>query len=163
MTKLQRKKMLEIKEKSSVKQNLFIKNLSEAVTEEQVKTAFSVFGDVTSVAVKSPSRGQDGNPKFKDVKTQFGYVCFETGAAAEKAVAEYSSQPELMALFFNNQPFVGFHLAKDKYAQQKKRGGRAGDSQNIMQLMQQQMKMFQNPQMFQMMMQMMMPMMNMQQ
>lgn len=109
--------MLEIKEKSTVKQNLFIKNLSEAVTEEQVKTAFSVFGLVTSVAVKSPSRAQDGNPKFKDVRTQFGYVCFAEGSAAEKAVAEYSSQPELMSLFFNNQPFVAFHLAKDKYAQ----------------------------------------------
>lgn len=66
-----------------------------------------------------------------------------------------------MALFHNATPYVAFHLPKEKYAQQKRRG--RGDSQNIMQLMQQQMKMFQNPQMFQMMMQMMMPMMNMQQ
>lgn len=74
MTKQQRKKLLEIREKSLVKRNLFVKNLSEGVTVEQVQNAFQVFGTISSCVVKSPSQE---NPKFKDIKTQFAYVCFE--------------------------------------------------------------------------------------
>lgn len=76
-----------------------------------------MFGEVTSVAIQCPPKSSDMNPKFKDINTQFGYVCFANGESAEKALSEYSSQPELVAMFHNSQPFIAFHLPKDKFSQ----------------------------------------------
>ncbi|TYJ35177.1 hypothetical protein E1A91_A05G218800v1 [Gossypium mustelinum] len=57
--------------------NVFVKNLSESTTDEDLKTIFGEYGDITSVAVM---RDADGTSKG------FGFVNFEHADAAAKAV-----------------------------------------------------------------------------
>lgn len=60
MTKLQRKKIVDIREKSTVKQNLFVKNLNAEVTVEDLKKVFGEFGEVTSAALQVPKTDVSG-------------------------------------------------------------------------------------------------------
>ncbi|KAK8354395.1 hypothetical protein V6Z11_A05G217300 [Gossypium hirsutum] len=57
--------------------NVFVKNLSESTTDEDLKTIFGEYGDITSVVVM---RDADGTSKG------FGFVNFEHADAAAKAV-----------------------------------------------------------------------------
>ncbi|TYH17784.1 hypothetical protein ES288_A05G217900v1 [Gossypium darwinii] len=57
--------------------NVFVKNLSESTTDEDLKTIFGEYGDITSVVVM---RDADGTSKG------FGFVNFEYADAAAKAV-----------------------------------------------------------------------------
>jgi len=56
------------------KTNIFMKNLLESVDEEQVSEVFKQFGEITSVAVKSPS----SQPANISAKTKFAFVNFKT-------------------------------------------------------------------------------------
>ncbi len=64
--------------------NLYVKNLDETLTDDDVREAFSVFGTVTSARV------------MKDKATQqsrgFGFVCFSAPEEATKAVQEMNSK-----------------------------------------------------------------------
>lgn len=57
--------------------NIYVKNIKEGVTEEQLKTLFQEYGTITNAAIMS-----DGNGKSKG----FGFVNYETPEAAKKAV-----------------------------------------------------------------------------
>lgn len=57
--------------------NVFVKNLSEEVDEEELKHIFGEFGEITSAVL---SKGEDGKSKG------FGFVNFSTHEAAQKAV-----------------------------------------------------------------------------
>jgi len=57
--------------------NIYVKNIKEGVTEEQLKSLFQEFGTITNAAIMS-----DGNGKSKG----FGFVNYETPEAAKKAV-----------------------------------------------------------------------------
>lgn len=59
--------------------NVFIKNLGEDFTEEQLKEKFSQYGEVTSCIIM-----HDENNKSRG----FGFVCFKDPASAKAAVAE---------------------------------------------------------------------------
>lgn len=59
--------------------NVFVKNLGEEVTEEELRKVFESHGPVTSVMI---SKDEDGKSKG------FGFVCFETPEDASKAVEE---------------------------------------------------------------------------
>jgi polyadenylate-binding protein len=57
--------------------NVFVKNLDESVTDEDVKKLFSVYGEVSSAVVQ---RDQEGRSKL------FGFVNFVSHEAAQQAV-----------------------------------------------------------------------------
>ncbi|XP_022896122.1 polyadenylate-binding protein 8-like [Olea europaea var. sylvestris] len=57
--------------------NVFVKNMSESITEEDMKKIFGEFGSITSMVVM---RDEDGNSKC------FGFVNFENAADAAKCV-----------------------------------------------------------------------------
>jgi polyadenylate-binding protein len=60
--------------------NVYVKNLPDTVTEEQLKTMFTPFGTVQSAVIM---KGDDGS-----VSKGFGFVNFEEPESAEKAVDE---------------------------------------------------------------------------
>lgn len=66
------------KEERAKSTNLFVKNLSESTTEEDLKTVFEAFGSVTSIAVM---RDETGCSKC------FGFVGFSREEEASKAVS----------------------------------------------------------------------------
>lgn len=57
--------------------NVFVKNLSESTTEEDLQNIFGEFGSITSTIIM---RNEDGTPKG------FGFVNFENADAAARAV-----------------------------------------------------------------------------
>merc|ERR1719181_2617661 len=59
--------------------NVFVKNLDEAVTEEQIRGVFEKFGDITSLALM---KNEDGGSKG------FAFINFGEFEAAKKAVEE---------------------------------------------------------------------------
>lgn len=64
--------------------NVYVKNLPETITEEQLKTMFTPFGNVQSSVIM---KGDDGS-----VSKGFGFVNFEDTESAEKAVEEMNNK-----------------------------------------------------------------------
>jgi polyadenylate-binding protein len=64
--------------------NVYVKNLPDTVTEEQLKTMFTPFGTVQSAVIM---KGDDGS-----VSKGFGFVNFEEPESAEKAVDEMNNK-----------------------------------------------------------------------
>lgn len=62
--------------------NLYVKNLDDSVTDDQLRDEFSEFGDITSAKVMSD----------KGVSKGFGFVCFSSQDAATKAVTEMNGK-----------------------------------------------------------------------
>jgi polyadenylate-binding protein len=65
-----------------VQSNLYIKHLEEGVTKEQLEKHFSKFGTITSASLAVDANGASRG---------FGYVCFATAEAAQKAIADASN------------------------------------------------------------------------
>lgn len=63
--------------------NLYVKNLDDQLTDEELREAFTPFGTITSSRVM---RDQTGNSRG------FGFVCFSTPEEANKAVAEMNGK-----------------------------------------------------------------------
>eukprot|EP01111_Echinosteliopsis_oligospora_P010702 TRINITY_DN338_c0_g1_i1.p1 TRINITY_DN338_c0_g1~~TRINITY_DN338_c0_g1_i1.p1 ORF type:complete len:611 (-),score=168.76 TRINITY_DN338_c0_g1_i1:93-1925(-) len=57
--------------------NIYVKNIKEGVTEEQLKSLFQEYGTITNAAIMSDNSGKSKG---------FGFVNFETPEAAKKAV-----------------------------------------------------------------------------
>lgn len=82
--------------------NLYVKNISETVTDEQFKEAFLPYGQITSARIM---REND------DVKTSkgFGFVCFTDNDEATKAQAEMNGKP------LGGKPlYVAIHQRKEQ-------------------------------------------------
>lgn len=62
--------------------NLYVKNLDESVTDEQLKTEFSKYGQINSAKIMRENGRSKG----------FGFVCFNTPEEATKAVAEMNGK-----------------------------------------------------------------------
>jgi polyadenylate-binding protein len=62
--------------------NLYVKNLDENVTDEQLKTEFGKFGQINSAKIMQEGGRSKG----------FGFVCFNTPEEANKAVAEMNGK-----------------------------------------------------------------------
>lgn len=62
--------------------NLYIKHLEEGVTKEILEKHFSKFGTITSASLAVDANGAPRG---------FGYVCFATAEAAQKAIADASN------------------------------------------------------------------------
>merc|ERR1719352_675379 len=73
--------------------NVFVKNLDEAVTEEQLRTLFEKFGEITSLALM---KNEDGGSKG------FAFINFGEFEAAKKAVEEMNGE-----LYKDKAMFVG--------------------------------------------------------
>lgn len=74
--------------------NLYVKNLDDQLTDEELREAFSAYGTITSSRIM---RDPSGNSRG------FGFVCFSTPEEANKSVAEMngkliSSKPVYVAL-----------------------------------------------------------------
>eukprot|EP01103_Thecamoeba_quadrilineata_P012776 TRINITY_DN337_c0_g5_i1.p1 TRINITY_DN337_c0_g5~~TRINITY_DN337_c0_g5_i1.p1 ORF type:complete len:615 (+),score=156.71 TRINITY_DN337_c0_g5_i1:84-1928(+) len=63
--------------------NLYIKNLSEDVTDARLKQEFGQFGTITSAEVMKDDKGNSKG---------FGFVCFSTPEEASKAIQEMNNQ-----------------------------------------------------------------------
>ena len=63
--------------------NLYVKNLDEAVDDDQLRTEFATVGKITSVKVMRDEKG---------VSRGFGFVCYSTPEEATKAVAELNGR-----------------------------------------------------------------------
>lgn len=59
--------------------NLYVKNLDDTITDEQLRTEFGVHGTITSAKVMRDDKG---------ITKGFGFVCFSTADEATKAVTE---------------------------------------------------------------------------
>lgn len=70
--------------------NLYIKNLSDAVTDEKLRELFSQFGDITSAKVMCDEAGKSKG---------FGFVCFTTTEEAQKAVGMNASMHDGKPLY----------------------------------------------------------------
>jgi len=63
-------------------QNVFVKNLDESITEEELKTLFEQFGNITSFVLKQYDEGaKKGFPS-----TKYGFINYDSPEAAKKAV-----------------------------------------------------------------------------
>jgi len=81
--------------------NLYVKYLEDDIKEEQLRKEFSVFGTIRSLKIviddKQHSRG-------------FGFICFESAEAAQRAIAEMNNRP----LSGTSKPlYVTFHEPKE--------------------------------------------------
>jgi polyadenylate-binding protein len=65
-----------------VQSNLYIKHLEEGVTKEILEKHFSKFGTITSASIALDANGASRG---------FGFVCFQTAEAAQKAIADAST------------------------------------------------------------------------
>merc|ERR1719265_1277359 len=63
--------------------NLYVKNLDETVTEEELREAFMPFGTITSTRIMKNDQDQSRG---------FGFVCFSTPEEATKAVTEMNGK-----------------------------------------------------------------------
>ncbi|KAK9060351.1 hypothetical protein SSX86_021055 [Deinandra increscens subsp. villosa] len=86
--------------------NVFVKNLSEATTDEDLSKAFSEYGTITSAVVM---RDADGNSKC------FGFVNFENAEDAAKAVNGLNGQK-----FDEKEWYVGKAQKKNEREQELK-------------------------------------------
>eukprot|EP01134_Creolimax_fragrantissima_P003371 CFRG3371T1 len=78
--------------------NVFIKNLPEDATDDELKVEFEKYGSISSCKI---AKDDDGKSKG------FGYICFEEPEAAAKAVEEMNDKE-----FKGKQLYVGRHQKK---------------------------------------------------
>jgi polyadenylate-binding protein len=80
--------------------NLYIKNLSESVDDEELQRMFEQFGSITSAKIMKDEKG---------VSRCFGFVCFSTADEATRAVTEMHLK------LVNGKPlYVGLHERRDQ-------------------------------------------------
>jgi len=63
--------------------NLYVKNLDDTITDDQLREAFKEFGDITSAKIMRDERQQSKG---------FGFVCFNSADEATKAVTEMNGK-----------------------------------------------------------------------
>jgi polyadenylate-binding protein len=72
--------------------NIYVKNIPKAWTEEDIKTYFRKFGELGSILIRNPdSQNLDKLPEDKKayiLQHQFAFVCFKDFDAAKRAVNE---------------------------------------------------------------------------
>ncbi|KAL7125278.1 hypothetical protein ABFS83_14G107000 [Erythranthe nasuta] len=86
--------------------NVFVKNLSESTTEEELRNVFGEFGTITSTVIM---RNEDGTPKG------FGFVNFEDADGAARAVESLNGKK-----IDNKEWYVGRAQKKSEREQQLK-------------------------------------------
>jgi len=79
--------------------NLYVKNLDQALTEEDVRKEFETFGTITSCKIMRDD---------KDVSRGFGFVCFSTQDEATKAVNDMNGK-----MLANKPLYVALAQRKD--------------------------------------------------
>jgi len=114
-TKFEQMKMDRIAKYQGV--NLYVKNLDDTVTEEELREAFMPFGTITSTRVMKNDQDQSRG---------FGFVCFSTPEEATKAVTEMngkliSGKPVFVALAQRKE--VRRAQLEAQHAQQRLPGG----------------------------------------
>jgi polyadenylate-binding protein len=80
--------------------NLYVKNLDESITDEQLRQEFSHIGTITSAKVMSDDKGASKG---------FGFVCFSTPEEATKAVTEMNGK-----LIANKPAYVALAQRKEQ-------------------------------------------------
>jgi len=127
------KKLREVYSTTFNETNLFTKNLKDTVTEEQLMSAYSQFGEVTSVSVRTPA---EVIPERKI--TKFGFINFRTKEAAREALHKAVASESVQALYeFSNGAGVPlfFHMKRDQYSlykETKKRSVRFNQQPQMM-------------------------------
>lgn len=100
--------------------NLFVKSINYDVTEEQIKTIFSKFGNITSIGLKESTKV----PKIfeeKGIKLKFAFINFEDSESAKKALTEGKKDPEVIELISNDHDMRKefLHFAQPKQLRQQ--------------------------------------------
>lgn len=94
-----RKERLKTQDGEQKYTNVYIKNLDESVTTDQLRQVFSEFGTVTNAAVMSDEGGKSKG---------FGFVNFENPEAAKKAVEALNAKENPTLLHAKDKPlYVG--------------------------------------------------------
>jgi len=92
-------KLERIKQFSGI--NLYIKNLEDDITEEQLRKEFSVFGNIRSLKIMTDEKNNSKG---------FGFICFDSPEEAQRAIAEMNNRP----LQGTNKPlYVAYHEPKE--------------------------------------------------
>jgi len=93
---------------ASNQNNLYIKNLKEDTTRDQVKDLFSQYGEIISCDVKRWDH--PNNTK----KVQYGFVAFKTPDEAAKAMNASHESEQVKKLFVEERPIVNIFQNKDQ-------------------------------------------------
>jgi polyadenylate-binding protein len=106
--------------------NLFIKNLKPEVTKEQVKQAFSEFGEVGNTAVFTKEFKPDDSVKG------YGFVSFKVAQDALKAQTDGPKSDDIKNLFIDGQEvYINFWQPKSQRDQFKASKRRPNDFQRM--------------------------------
>ena len=103
--------------------NLFVKNIKASVSEEEFKTKFSKFGEITSLVLKTPPM-RESQTGIKFPETQFAFINYKTADEARIAMTNSIKDNDIINLFesINGKSpmvFVAFHMKKDHFDQFK--------------------------------------------
>jgi polyadenylate-binding protein len=115
-SKEQRRKLLREKHQQSKNEtNLFIKSLTQEVTEDKLKRAFEKYGPVTSVCVRSHELSKT-SPTGEKRALKFGFVNFQQSSHAADALNKGKTDQEIKTLIdsshYANVDFL--HFAQPK-------------------------------------------------
>jgi polyadenylate-binding protein len=93
--------------------NVFVKSLVETADEEQIRTVFAKYGEITSVCIKTC------NPiyTFNAQNLKFAFINFKTEQEATSALIDSKSDPEVLALLHPSHrketEFIMYHQSKE--------------------------------------------------
>ena len=108
------------------------------VTKEDLIKAYSVFGEITSCVIKSPSEQVPQNTKFPIKPTKFGFVNFKTKEDAREALQKARENEEIRSLYESSVKGtfdLYFHMKREQFSmfkESKKRSRRFYQSSNMM-------------------------------
>ncbi len=86
--------------------NLFTKGIRADVTQEEFVKAFSVFGEITSCALKKAS--------IPVIKTQFGFACFKDRQTCFKCLVGGPNNEGIRALF-EEKVYLNLAMPRNRY------------------------------------------------
>lgn len=105
------KKLRDTLSKTVNETNLFTKNLLPNVTEAELRAVFEIFGEVTSIAIRTPSTPAPANLK----PSNFGFISFKNKEECKIALSGASRNQQITSCYVDMQVYLTYHVGKEQY------------------------------------------------